>query len=457
MSPLPITSSSQAAAAAQADAASGASASDSDFGPILQAASGSPAGEPTRNPSQSAPRDRQNGTRPQDDGVVSDPNQAPAKPDGRRVGRTGAGPQPDAAAAAAAAASLIAPAVHAQLDAAAATKQDTGVAAASSDDIGSGSPTIEASGAAVGRAADATSGAQDAGANAAVATLQSMVGANVQTRLDLQRAAETQASRPQAVAKQLDRLGAGQARTPIQAADDGTGAPSEAAADALDPGSGLVATLAGSALSVSQGAQAVAQALASVGALSGSSAPDATALHAGSGAVAGADPPGAASVAAGGSFGPATSYAPETRASVATPVGQPGFSQEFSDRVLVLTRGGVQTAQISLEPAGLGPVGVSIQMHGHEATLAFTAAHQATRDALEAALPRLREMFASSGMQLTDASVGGRAQPDWSGPGNSRSEGWPRAERSLDAAAVPADQPGATARTAALRLVDIYA
>src|SRR5437870_7806126 len=35
------------------------------------------------------------------------------------------------------------------------------------------------------------------------------------------------------------------------------------------------------------------------------------------------------------------SYVPEGRAAVATPVGQPGFGQEFSERVVVWARGGV--------------------------------------------------------------------------------------------------------------------
>jgi flagellar hook-length control protein FliK len=165
------------------------------------------------------------------------------------------------------------------------------------------------------------------------------------------------------------------------------------------------------------------------------------------------DPAGAA---AGGAFGHVTTtYAPEGRATVATPVGQPGFGQEFSERVVVLARSGVQSAQISLEPAGLGPVGVSIQVHGHEATLVFTAQHETTRSALEAALPRLREMFAECGMQLSDASVGGRAQPDQSAHDYSPSSTEPLADRGADPLGAPPAEPDG--RGAALRLVDTYA
>jgi flagellar hook-length control protein FliK len=171
------------------------------------------------------------------------------------------------------------------------------------------------------------------------------------------------------------------------------------------------------------------------------------------------DPANAAAAASAGGAAALPAYAPDGHAHVPTPVGQPGFAQDFSDKVLVLARGGVQTAQISLDPAGLGPVGVSIQLHGHEATLAFTAAHEATRNALEEALPRLREMFASSGIQLSDATVGGRSQQDWSAPARSQGSGWQGggSADSVPPASAEAGESAAGARAAALRLVDIYA
>jgi flagellar hook-length control protein FliK len=44
-------------------------------------------------------------------------------------------------------------------------------------------------------------------------------------------------------------------------------------------------------------------------------------------------------------------------------------------------------------------------MNGDQASVQFGAAHVDTRNALENALPRLREMFASQGLSLTDANV----------------------------------------------------
>ena len=44
-------------------------------------------------------------------------------------------------------------------------------------------------------------------------------------------------------------------------------------------------------------------------------------------------------------------------------------------------------------------------MNGDQASVQFGAAHADTRNALENALPRLREMFASQGLSLADANV----------------------------------------------------
>ncbi|MFN3566679.1 MAG: flagellar hook-length control protein FliK, partial [Burkholderiaceae bacterium] len=89
-----------------------------------------------------------------------------------------------------------------------------------------------------------------------------------------------------------------------------------------------------------------------------------------------------------------------------TPVLHPGFGEDLANRVVFLAGERVQSAEIALTPADLGPLTVTIEMRGHEAQLFFGAAHAATRAAIEDALPRLREMFAGSGLQLADAQVG---------------------------------------------------
>jgi len=470
MSSLPIAPS-QPAATTRADAPSSASGSEADFGPILQAASGAPADASAPSATPPAARSRSGGAQQQDDGADADADQAPAKP-GSTAARRGARSQPDpapqsGAQAAAAASGALGSVVPARSDAPTAdqtlaTTLAAAIDRAARDPTRAGGAAVEVSLPAADGAIDDARLAQAVAADAAAAVARPALGTQTPTASD-RFAALAQPSLPDVGTSRNDRaITADVARTAAldqdAAAASAAGQMSGAESDARS-GFATVGALE-STLSTGQGLQAIAQALASTIQQAASSATDSASPQPGasSAAVPAADPASTAAATASGAFGTVTGYTPDGRASVETPVGQPGFDQELSERVLVLARGGVQSAQISLDPAGLGPVGVSIQVHGHAATLAFSAAHETTRNALEAALPRLREMFASCGLQLSDATVGGRAQPDWSPPQHGRTANWQRADGGAGTTvALPSAEPAATAPAAALRLVDIYA
>jgi flagellar hook-length control protein FliK len=70
-----------------------------------------------------------------------------------------------------------------------------------------------------------------------------------------------------------------------------------------------------------------------------------------------------------------------------------------------MAREGIQHAALKLNPANLGPVEVRLNMHNEQANITFIAHNAATRDALEQALPKLRESFLENGLELTDADV----------------------------------------------------
>jgi flagellar hook-length control protein FliK len=99
-------------------------------------------------------------------------------------------------------------------------------------------------------------------------------------------------------------------------------------------------------------------------------------------------------------------------ATIATPLNHPAFAQDLSQRVMLFAGQRVQNAELAVTPADLGPIKVSIEMRGQEATLAFSAQHATTRAAIEDALPRLREMFADQGLQLAHAHVGDQRRQD---------------------------------------------
>lgn len=100
------------------------------------------------------------------------------------------------------------------------------------------------------------------------------------------------------------------------------------------------------------------------------------------------------------------------QAAIGAPVGSAAFGPELSHRVLLLAGQRVQSAELTVTPADLGPITVSIELRGQEAALQFAAGHAGTRAAIEDALPRLREMLAGQGLQLTQADVGDHAQRD---------------------------------------------
>ena len=91
---------------------------------------------------------------------------------------------------------------------------------------------------------------------------------------------------------------------------------------------------------------------------------------------------------------------------VSTSVGQPGWSADLGQRMVWLANQEVREAQIQLNPRHLGPIDVRIvYSDAQQLSVSFNAQNPAAREALDAALPRLREMFEQQGLGLADANV----------------------------------------------------
>jgi flagellar hook-length control protein FliK len=90
---------------------------------------------------------------------------------------------------------------------------------------------------------------------------------------------------------------------------------------------------------------------------------------------------------------------------VQTPVGSAAWADEIGSRLTMMAEHGKQTASLRLSPEHLGPLEIRIAIRDDQASVWFGAAHADTRAAIEHALPRLRELFASQGMSLADAGV----------------------------------------------------
>ena len=92
-----------------------------------------------------------------------------------------------------------------------------------------------------------------------------------------------------------------------------------------------------------------------------------------------------------------------------TQIGQPKWNGEFAQKIVWLANQQHQVAELRLNPAHLGPVEIMLSLtseNGTQASAQFVSPHLAVREAIEAALPRLRELMAESGIQLGDVMVG---------------------------------------------------
>jgi flagellar hook-length control protein FliK len=94
-----------------------------------------------------------------------------------------------------------------------------------------------------------------------------------------------------------------------------------------------------------------------------------------------------------------------TNDKVSSPVGSTAFNEEVGGKVTWMASQKLQSASLQITPEHMGPVEVRISMQNGATSVAFSANHADTRAALEQSLPRLREMFATQGLTLSDASV----------------------------------------------------
>lgn len=111
-----------------------------------------------------------------------------------------------------------------------------------------------------------------------------------------------------------------------------------------------------------------------------------------------------------GPFTPAGPLPPQVAASllgmgVPQQVGGKAWEGAIADRIMWMVQGEQQFAKLQLNPPNLGPLEVRVSVNQDQTSVSFVAQHAAVREALEAALPRLRDMFEQQSMQLVRADV----------------------------------------------------
>lgn len=156
--------------------------------------------------------------------------------------------------------------------------------------------------------------------------------------------------------------------------------------------------------------------------------------------------------------------APQTSqtTTVNVPVNQQAWGQAIGERLQWMVKQNLEQAQIKLNPRHLGPIDVKISMNQDQATVTFSAHHVMTRDALEGAIPRLREMMGDNGINLVDVNVshhsgdqGQQANADQGQSGSSHPS-WSAQNTMVDDLGSVADSRGSPWIMGSNRMLDTY-
>jgi flagellar hook-length control protein FliK len=91
--------------------------------------------------------------------------------------------------------------------------------------------------------------------------------------------------------------------------------------------------------------------------------------------------------------------------SLAPQVNNSAWDQALGQRMVWMVAGAEQSATLTLNPPDLGPLQVVLNVTNGQADASFFAAQPEVRQALEAAMPKLREMLGDAGISLGQANV----------------------------------------------------
>lgn len=139
-----------------------------------------------------------------------------------------------------------------------------------------------------------------------------------------------------------------------------------------------------------------------------------------------------------------------------TPVTQAEWGSALGQRVVWMIGRDAHAAEMHLNPPHLGPIDVVLSIDNDRTHIAFVAPHAVVRDAIETALPALREALAGSGITLGNATVSAEASSHADSgphaPADDRNPGRPDAADATNGADVASAEVRLTRG-----LVDIFA
>jgi flagellar hook-length control protein FliK len=156
---------------------------------------------------------------------------------------------------------------------------------------------------------------------------------------------------------------------------------------------------------------------------------------------------------------PTAASAPSALPQAPVDTSAPRWHEAFAGRVQWLVDQRVGEARIKLNPPELGAVDVKISLVEDKTYVQLTAATAAARDELAQSLPRLRELFTASGLELGGASVhgGGRGGHAGAGGGGGGYDPAPRYGADLPALELPVPPERGRPGLRAAGAIDVFA
>lgn len=149
---------------------------------------------------------------------------------------------------------------------------------------------------------------------------------------------------------------------------------------------------------------------------------------------------------------------PGSQPTVATPLGNHGWAEDFSQKIRWVSMQQNQFAELRLNPPNLGPLDVMLKISDNQATALFASPHGAVRDAVENALPKLREILADNGIVLGSTTISDQSPRERNMGGFMNQDSGTAAQRG---ASLPAGDETVAAQTVTVRrhngMVDTFA
>jgi flagellar hook-length control protein FliK len=97
---------------------------------------------------------------------------------------------------------------------------------------------------------------------------------------------------------------------------------------------------------------------------------------------------------------------------ITRPLTHPGWSKDLGEQIVWMNNKAIPAAEIRLNPAHLGPISVRIDVNQDQATIMFTAQHTDVKEAIEASIPKLREMLGTQQLNLINVNISQNSTPD---------------------------------------------